>query len=296
MPTVLPSRSARVDRPCVPSDMIDVSGFCTSAPIDDERRRPCRARAAARARRRSRGRPCPAASSLSGAAGSVGVCDLHVEARVAERRRRLRRVDARVVGVGEVVEHQVDARCGAAGRRRSSLLAAGGQRERRRRATASGEERRIIGGGPPGWCAAHGSERRSARRERREEGDRERREQRRRRRRRARSRAGGWPASMRWPRPSLEPACSANTAPMTATATAIFAPRQRAGQRGRQLDAAERLPARGVERAHQLEQLGVDAAQPVERRDDDREEADERDDRELRRDAEAEPARRAAAR
>ena len=36
--------------------------------------------------------------------------------------------------------------------------------------------------------------------------------------------------SIRCPRPSLEPAYSANTAPMTATATAIFAPLSAAGR------------------------------------------------------------------
>ena len=87
----------------------------------------------------------------------------------------------------------------------------------------------------------------------------------------------------------LEPACSASTAPITATATAIFAPLNSAGQRGRRLDAAERLKARGVERAHELAQLGVDPRQAVERGHDDREEADQADDRQLGREAEAEP-------
>ena len=58
---------------------------------------------------------------------------------------------------------------------------------------------------------------------------------------------------------SSSPAYSANTAPITATATAIFAPLQRGRAARPALDVAERLPARGVERAQQLELVGVDA-------------------------------------
>ena len=52
-----------------------------------------------------------------------------------------------------------------------------------------------------------------------------------------------------------------STAPITATATAIFAPREQRRQRGGQLDVAEGLPARGVQRAQELDLVGVDAAE-----------------------------------
>ena len=53
---------------------------------------------------------------------------------------------------------------------------------------------------------------------------------------------------------------------------------ERVGQRRRRLHPAEDLPAGGVEGAHQLDRLGIDRAQAVERGDGDREEADQGDD------------------
>ena len=66
-------------------------------------------------------------------------------------------------------------------------------------------------------------------------------------------------------------------APITPTASAMRAPLSAAGQRRRQLGEAEGLPARGVERAQQLELVGIDGGEPVDGRDDDREEADQHD-------------------
>ena len=83
------------------------------------------------------------------------------------------------------------------------------------------------------------------------------------RRTRARSRAARWRSAARCPSPESEPAHSANTAPITATAAAIFAPVNAGGQRGGRLEEAQPLPARGVERAQQLARVGVDVAQPV---------------------------------
>ena len=60
-------------------------------------------------------------------------------------------------------------------------------------------------------------------------------------------------------------------------------------QRRRDLDPAQGLRAAGVERAHHPRQLRVHRSQAVERVDGDREEADQRDDRQLRPDPEAEP-------
>ena len=65
---------------------------------------------------------------------------------------------------------------------------------------------------------------------------------------------------MRWPRPSLEPAYSAKTAPMTATATAILAPLSAAGRAAgasAQRKACQRV-APSVRM--QLALLGVDAS------------------------------------
>ena len=46
------------------------------------------------------------------------------------------------------------------------------------------------------------------------------------------------------------------------------------GQRAGQLDLGEDLPARALQRAHQVEQVGLDLAQPARGRQHDREEAD----------------------
>ena len=62
----------------------------------------------------------------------------------------------------------------------------------------------------------------------------------------------------------------------------------RGGQGGRRLEEAQPLPAARVERAQQLARVGVGVAQAVVEVDRDREEADERDDQQLRREPEAE--------
>jgi len=65
--------------------------------------------------------------------------------------------------------------------------------------------------------------------------------------------------------------------------------REQGGERGRALDVAERLGAGGVERAHELAQVGIHRGEAVERRHDDGEEADQADDGELRGEVVAEP-------
>ena len=59
---------------------------------------------------------------------------------------------------------------------------------------------------------------------------------------------------------------SAMYAPMTATVSEMRAPLIARGQRGGQLGEAEGLPARGVERAQQLELLGVHGGERVDGR------------------------------
>ena len=116
----------------------------------DELRRPCRARAAARARRRSRGRPCPASSSFSGADGSGGGVISTSRPAVRVLAGRLRGVDAGVVGVGEVVEHERRAARGAAGRAGARAPPSRRRRRARRRAGRAGRREQASGHGPPG--------------------------------------------------------------------------------------------------------------------------------------------------
>ena len=93
------------------------------------------------------------------------------------------------------------------------------------------------------------------------------------------------PRNIRRPSPSSAPASSPKTAPITATDAPIRRPLKKPGQRGGQLDAQQPEAAAGAEAAHQLQQVGVDRAQPVQQADGDREERDQRDERELRPDA-----------
>ena len=89
----------------------------------------------------------PAASSFSGAAGSDGACESHVEPGPLEVAARLRRVDAGVVGVGEEVEHE-RRRLAACGARRSLLLlaAARASAQRGERAAARRGDGGVIAG------------------------------------------------------------------------------------------------------------------------------------------------------
>jgi hypothetical protein len=122
---------------CLPgSAMIEVSGRWTSAPIETSFR-PGRARAAARAHRRSPCRPCPAASSFSGSAGSAGVSG-RLTFRPTARKSPLgdRRVERRVIGVGEEVEHHREA-LGPAADRVSCLLPQAPSASRAREAQTS---------------------------------------------------------------------------------------------------------------------------------------------------------------
>ena len=212
--------------------MIDVSGRWTSAPTDDS----LRALVAGEQQLglvgdRDVGLARPPAS-FSGAPGPTASAMLHVEPGLAELARGLRGVDAGVVGVGQVVEHQRDRWARGARPWSSLLLAAGGERS----ATADGAaaqdgaaERRVTGRGPfGGW--AHGASRRSASASSGEERDGEHGEQ---------DDDGGVGARGLELRdrlhasggrgPRSEPAYSAKTAPITAIATAIFAPVSAAG-------------------------------------------------------------------
>ncbi len=85
--------------------------------------------------------------------------------------------------------------------------------------------------------------------------------------------------------PRRRPAHSPNTAPITDTVAATFRPLNRNGSAAGSSTERSVAQPRGAEAAHQLEQLGLDRAQPVEQVHGDREEADQRDDRELRADA-----------
>ena len=201
-----------------------------------------------------------------------------------------RHVDPGVVGVDVEVEREVEVlRLGRA--ERLLLLAAGGQararaRERRAAATSSG---RLIG--PPRRSAsasqvttrrsssASSANRQIAIAESTTIAANE----------RAVSSCAVAPESIRCPSPSPEPAHSPKTAPITATATAIFAPLKAKGS-AEGASTRRRICSRlGAQRPHHLDLLGVDRAQAVEGVDGDREEADERDDRQLRPDPEAEP-------
>ena len=95
----------------------------------------------------------PAASSFSGSEGSAGVCGCTSRPDRAEVAVGDRRVQRRVVGVGEEVEHHRE-RLGARRRDRVLLGAAGAERERD--ASASSDERGAAAGG-----AARGVGRRS---------------------------------------------------------------------------------------------------------------------------------------
>ena len=95
--------------------------------------------------------------------------------------------------------------------------------------------------------------------------------------------------SIRCPRPGVRARPLAEHGPDDGDGDGDLGAAEEVGQRGRRLDAAEELPAAGVERAHHLDEVGIDRAQAVERVDRDREEADQRDDRQLRADPEAEP-------
>ena len=139
----------------------------------------------------------PAASSFSGAAGSDGRDDLHVEPGLRELAALLRHVDPDVVGVRQVVE---DERQLLRLRRAGGVVlrAARAERERRREqrdgeqdgegAAGTGHARlRSLGSAGPRDEQALGEG------EEGEEQDGERGEQRRRPRTRGRSRAAGWP-------------------------------------------------------------------------------------------------------
>ena len=99
---------------------------------------------------------------------------------------------------------------------------------------------------------------------------------------------GSKPCCTRSPRPLEETECWANGAD-AATATATFAPLKRPGSAAGSSTWRRTARRERVERAQQLVQLGIDARERVERRDDDREEADQPDDDELRHEPEAEP-------
>ena len=232
VPTRLPRRSCGARTPALPTAISDVSGFCTSAPTAT---RSVGALVAGEQQLRLVG---------DGEVGLAGLQQLErrgrigrrlerdVEPRPRERAGLLRRVEAGVVGVREVVEHarrNGSVRAAPAGARAGlGLLAAGGEQEDGA-ASSSGSRRRGVMVLRV-RCAAS-SRRRGARAARR------RRRARRRagraaawRRTRARSRAGRWRSAARGRARRRTPAHSANTAPMTATAAAIFTPVKAAGR------------------------------------------------------------------
>ena len=91
------------------------------------------------------------------------------------------------------------------------------------------------------------------------------------------------------PSPASDPTSSPNTAPITATATATLAPENRNGSEEGSSSRRSRSKREAPSVRIILTWSRVDALEPVERVDDDREEADQGDHDQLRGDAEAEP-------
>ncbi len=93
----------------------------------------------------------------------------------------------------------------------------------------------------------------------------------------------------RKPSPRSAPTNSPTTAPMTARVTPTFRPPNQHGQRRGHFEHRERLPAAGLERAHQRTQVGLDRADADDRGDQRGKEDGQRAHQHLRQPAEAEP-------